>query len=322
MEKFGWAVIGCGSIADTVASQMLESDTGRIVSAWNRTHSRAEDFVKKFCGRAYETAEDALSAEGVNAVYIATTHNVHADYAKLAIDLGVPVLCEKPVTVNGKQLEEVLEAAKKNNVYFAEAMWTWHSPLSLKVKEWVKSGAIGEIRHVKAKYAYPISKMSHSKRLTSPSLAGGALLDIGIYPIRYIYELFGKPDKIMCEGKLSGGVDTEERIKMTYGGFDADIFVSMERFRGEKIVIEGTEGSIVLPFFHNPGKVILKGKENKIFKDREPLYGLELKHTVEDVLSGRKESAYCPLKSTVEVMELMDECRRQMGLLYPFENNI
>lgn len=315
---FGWAIIGCGKMAETAVKELNKSNAGRIVAVWNRTRARAEKFAKKFGGKVFDSAEDAIKAEGVDCVYIATTHDMHAHFSKVAINLGVPVLCEKPMAVNFSQAQEVFSLAKERGVYLAEAMWTWHNPVSIKVKSWITEGKIGRIKSVKASFAFPICKMSKNPRLTSPKLAGGALLDIGIYPVRYVYELFGTPLKTECSGDING-VDYEENIKMHYNGFIAGIFVSMKRLRGEKIVIDGENGKITVSVYHKASKAKLKGKNRETFKNKALLYALQFEHTSEDITAGRKFSPFNPAEKTLETMKILDECRAQMQLKYPFE---
>ncbi len=321
MKKFGWAVIGCGAIAEKVFGEVLKEGSGEVVSVYNRTAERANRFTEKFGGTVYNTAEQALKAEGVKGVYIATTHDMHAHYTKVALKLGVPVLCEKPLTVNTSMTQELFDFAKEKNVYLAEAMWTWHNPVSLKVREWINAGKIGKVKSIKVNFAEPMLNDKSNPRLTKPELIGGALMDIGIYPVRYIYELFGYPQAIVCRGKLVGGVDIEESIRMSYGDFDAELVVSMTEDKGIFAEIVGTEGRIYVPQFYYASTASLSGKHSETFNCDELLYALELKHTAEDITNGRKTGRYCPVKSTVDTMKLLDECRKQIGVIYPCEIN-
>ena len=138
--------------------------------------------------------------------------------------------------------------------------------------------------------------------------------------MRYVYELFGNPDSVRCDGKIVGGVDTEENITMAYDGFEANIYVSITKLKGEKLVIEGTDGKIIVPKFHMATKAKLTGKNRRVYKEKNLLYGLELIHTAEDVKQGKRESDFCPLKSTHDVSVILDEIRKQLGVVYPCEN--
>ena len=319
MKKFGWAVIGCGSIAETVAKELEADGSGRVVACWNRTPSRAADFAAKFGCKAYDTAEEAITAKGVEGVYVATTHDMHGYYSKLCIERGVPVLCEKPFTVNRKEAAEVFALAKEKGVYVAEAMWTWFNAPAHTVRKWVREKKVGEVQSVCATFAYEMVKSCDKPRVTSRELIAGALLDIGVYAVRYILELFGMPSSITATGTLLNGIDTAENITMDYGSFKAELTVSMAETMPEVLVIQGTDGKIVVPDFHMTRTGTFTGKHQDAFTCDSLLYGTQMRLVAEEIRAGKKESAYCPWQSVLSTMALMDECRKQLGVVYPCE---
>lgn len=316
MADFGWAFLGCGNIAEQVAEQLFGERGMRIVSCWNRTPERARKFAGRFGGSACASAEEAVLADGVNAAYIAVTADKHADYIRLCLSRGVPVLCEKPFTVNTSEAEAAFALAKERGIYLAEAMWTWYNAPARTVRDWVRSGKIGKVVRVTAKYA---ERYIDIPRFLSPELLGGALVDIGVYPLRYAYELFGMPRGVVCRGELRGGVDVTEDIVLDYGDFRAEIFVSIEDPQGEEFVIEGTKGAIRVPYFHMAREAYLTGGENAHFEDDSPKYGVEFRRVAEEIAAGCAQSAFCPPQATLDTMKLLDECRRQLGLVYPCE---
>ena len=164
--------------------------------------------------------------------------------------------------------------------------------------------------------------MGYAPRVADPNLAGGALLDIGIYGLTYAYRLFGKPEKIHCLGDLQGGVDTGERISLYYpGGRVFTVDSSIVNLKGlERMVLQGTESSTSLWFFHGPRRVKLKrkGAKSLVFKG-DGSYLNEFDIVSSEIREGLKESRCVPHQATLDVMEMMDECRRQMHLVYPFE---
>ena len=247
MQKFRWAYLGCGDIAQITAKELSD---GEIVAVWNRTPERAQEFVKKFGGIVYETAEDAITAPGVEGVYIAVTANLHADYMKLCIKHHKPVLCEKPFTVNAKQAQEIFAYAAQEGVYVSEAMWTWHNATARQVMDWIHSEAVGKIKNVNCTYSFPMIKFSKKPRHFQAELIAGALLDIGVYCIRYCYELFGMPKNIVCEGRLKDGFDLGEKITLYYDDFQANLIISRDQNHGEKFVVIGEKGNISVPMFH------------------------------------------------------------------------
>lgn len=311
---FGWAILGCGNIAQIVAKEIVKSGCGRIAAVWNRTRSRAEQFARRFGGKVCASPSETICAEGVEGVYIALTHNLHAEYARLALEHGVPVLCEKPIAVSEGEAQALFAFARNKGVYLSEGMWTWHNPIAIRVREWVKSGRIGSVRAVKAKYAFPIVQLSRNPRLTDPKLAGGALLDIGIYPLRYLLELFGMPKGVTCTGQCRGGVDLGERITLDFGTFQAELEISITRFGGEKLEIEGSEGKITVPYFHAARKASLRGSQRERCKDGELLYARQMRQVAEEIRAGMLESGYNPPEMTLAALKLIDECRARLGL--------
>ena len=203
MKKFGWCYIGAGAIAFKTAREVVKSKNCEIVSVWNRTHRKALDFAKEFNAKAYENVLDAISDPNVDGVYIALTNDKHYEYMKLCIENQKPVLCEKPFTMNKKEAGEIFALAKKENVYVSEAMWTWHNLTALKVKEWVKNNAVGNIKEVKCSFGFPgVTPVYKVERLINPLLLGGCLLDIGVYGLRYtlcqmISNVLGTPNMVL-----------------------------------------------------------------------------------------------------------------------------
>ena len=317
MEKFRWAYIGSGNIAKSTAKS-IEKGAHEIVAVYSRTFSKAEAFAKKHGARAYKNAEEAISAENVDAVYIATPHTSHIDYSLEAIKLGKPVLCEKPVGVTAEEAEEMINVAKENGIYYCEAMWTWFSDVALTVKKWVDEKRIGEIKNVVINYAFPGLMMSKNSRVLTPETAGGALLDVGIYPITYCYRLFGFPEKISCTGTIKNGIDTDETVVLEYGGFKCTLKMSLAKLK-EDCIIEGTKGSITLPMFHMAWKAVLNSDGKKeVFKGKTD-YLTEFTAVANEIKNGKTESDFIPFEATVNVMKIIDECREQLGLKYPFE---
>ena len=313
---FNWCFIGAGNIARRVAKELVTNQGHHIVSIYNRTKEKAISFGKTYSSRVYDTALEAIKDERVNAVYIATNNNTHYQYIKLCLENHVPVLCEKPLTGNSKELKELIGLANKENTYLCEAMWTWFNPVSLKVKEWIKNNEIGKILSVDARFTAPIlSYRKKNSRLSNLDSYGGALLDLGVYPIRYVYELFGKPLSITSKGKLFRGCDKSNESIFKYDGFEAKIISRIDLFVGEYVKIIGEKGYIKVPFFHRSGKAILKNDNGRlVIKDKSLKYAKQFRTVAEDVSKNKKERI--SLKSSLEVIEMMDEIRKQIGVRY------
>jgi len=317
---FRWIYIGNGNIAEKTAAEITRGGH-EIAAVFGRNKKTAAAFAAKFGAAVYDTAKEAIAHPDADAVYIATPHTTHAAYACLAMSMGKPVLCEKPVGVSAGEAEALLQCARTHDVYFAEAMWTWFSDVAQTVKQWIDEGRIGTPTHAKLSYAFPGLLQPRTSRLRMPETAGGALLDIGIYPITYCYRLFGTPDAVICTGRLKDGIDTEEQITMQYGALTCDLYVGLSSLR-ESCFIAGTKGRISLPvLFHAANRAILKADgEKTVFRGKTD-YLTQFDRVAADIRAGRKEPLLVPHEATLQCLKIMDECRRQMGLRYPFEKD-
>lgn len=319
MGKFKWAYLGAGNIAKTTAKELCNGDTNEIIAVWNRTFEKAEAFAEQFGGKAYATPEEAILAPGVEGVYIAVNADQHAGMMKRCIQCGKPVLCEKPFTINQREAEEIFHLAREKNVYVAEAMWTWHNATAIKVREWVQSGRLGEIREVKASYAWPILRYAKIPRLVTNEMIGGALMDIGVYAVAYAYRLFGVPEAVECNGRIENGVDLGEQIRLIYTGFSVDVDIAMDQEGGEFFHIYGAGGCIKVPQFHTANRAEWHGKNDEVFEHQANLYDVQFSNVAREIRAGCTESTMVPAEHTIAVMGLLDVCRKQIGVIYPSE---
>lgn len=321
MEPFKWAFIGAGGIANSVAKRIFHGGRHRLAAVYNRTFVKAERFAEKYGGRAYETMEEAIADENVDGVYINVTNNVHFDLCKKALACGKPVLAEKPFTTDAVQAAELFDIAKENGLYLAEAMWTWFSSPANEVKRIVSEGMLGKIGSGLVTLCLPIA-FGKKSRLLKSELAGGALLDLGVYPITYAYRLFGKPNDIVCSAKFKCGVDVSDDIIMKYDGFEVKVMISVRSLRGvgERLKIVGEHGCIESGNYHSGAGAKVKAKSERINikSDKNAMFA-QFDRVAEEMRSGRKESAFVPAQATIEVMELLDEIRGKIGLKFAFE---
>ena len=321
MTKFRWCFIGAGDLARTVANQLDKSGRHEVVSVYTRNYEKGLAFAEKHGAKAYPTPEEAMTAEGIDGVYIGTPHSSHYKYAKMAIELGVPVFCEKAFTVTAKETDELIALAKEKNVYLCEAMWTWFSESANKTKEWIDAKKIGRVHS--ADFSYHVRTIDKKGRHTDPKRAGGALLDITIYPVTYAYRLWGTPAAIESVGVIKEGIDHSEKIVFTYPDFKVSISASIADFKGlEKMTIKGENGEITAPFYHCCNGVTYKKSlfKKETFKGKGPKFNSyldEFDAVAEDIRAGRTESKMVPLKATSDVMHILDKIREQIGLEYP-----
>ena len=320
--SFNWCFIGTGKIAHKVAKEVVTNPGHQIVAVYNRTKAKAEKFAKKYHSKVYESAFNAINDPRVEGVYIATTNETHFSFAKLCLENHVPVLCEKPITGNAKELEELIKLSKENKTLLKEAMWTWYNPIANKVKEWIKAERIGKILSVDCIFNMPIFGYNKAKgRYISPAKYGGALLDLGVYSVRYVYELFGMPKSIISKGKLYNGIDLFNESTFEYDGFKARVSSQINALVGEHCFIVGEKGVIKVPFFHMASKAVLKTKEGtEVFKDKEKKFARQFR-VVSEYIKEEKPNALVSLESSLDVMKIMDEIRKQIGVVFPGDYN-
>ena len=317
MEKFRWAYIGSGNIAKSTARSITKGDHC-ITAVYSRNAEKAAAFAKKYGAAVFSTFDDLLKSDSFDGVYVATPHTSHLEYAVKAMQAGKPVLCEKPVGVTTDEVDEMINASAENGVYFCEAMWTWFSDMAKGVKKWIDEKRIGEIKSVHIDYMFPGLMMSKDSRVLTPETAGGALLDVGIYPITYCYNLFGEPETVKCTGTIKNGIDVEETVTLGYDGFECVLEMSLARLK-EGCKITGTKGEINIPMFHMARLATLKADGKKERLTGKTDYLTEFTRAAEEIRAGKTESDYIPHRATRDCMRIMDECRKQMGLVYPFE---
>ncbi len=320
-DVFQWCFMGAGTLARKVAEEILASGRHAIRSVVSRRTGPAEEFARAFGAQAFEDPAQAVAAEGVDAIYVVTPHTAHFSCVLQALEAGKPVLCEKPFTVTAGEAQKLILAAQEKQLYLAEAMWTWFSPVARQAEQWIKEGRLGEI--LSARASFRTYAIDYAPRLTDPSLAGGALLDTGVYPVTYLYRLLGKPSAVRCCGVIENGVDMEEELEFEYAGsFTAQLSVSMrEKNLEEWIRVEGSRADLYVPFFHRGKEAQLTGKDGTPLEHfaGETTILNEFDLAAREIRAGKRESAYVPWRATLDVMEIMDGCREQMGLRYPFE---
>lgn len=317
MEKFRWAYVGNGNIAYSTAKSITKGNH-IITAVYGRNTNKAKAFADKYNAKVFDSIDDMLACTDIDAVYIATPHTSHVDYAVKAMSAGLPVLCEKPVGVTTADVDKLISASRANNVYFAEAMWTWFSDVALTVKSWIDDGRIGDVQSVHIDYAFPGLMMPKTSRVIMPETAGGALLDIGIYPITYCYNLFGYPDEISCNGEIKGGIDVAEEVVLRYGDMRCVLNMSLKTLK-EGCVIKGTEGEIKIPMFHMASRAVLRSNGSRTVYRGKTDYLTEFTAAAREIRDGKMQSDYIPFDATRSCMRIMDECRKQMNLVYPFE---
>jgi predicted dehydrogenase len=324
-EKFNWGILGTGGIARAFAQDLNLIQGHTIGAVGSRTLENAQKFSATFGGTAYGSYEELVTDPTINAIYVATPHPAHHDNVVMALDAGKPVLCEKPFSVNAREAQSMVDAAARNGVALMEAMWARFLPHYGKVREIVESGVLGPILSIHADHGQRLADKGIS-RLVEPDLAGGALLDLGIYPVSFAHMILGTPSHITSDSVMTEkGVDAQTSMILTYeGGAQAVLTTTMIEQTPCRAVVAGLNGWLEIDrTFYNPAamRVILNDGSTTEYPNTYKGHGLREQAEVfkQLVLIGKLESEILTWKDTVDIMKTLDAVREQIGLKYPFE---
>lgn len=312
-----WGILGTGGIAREFAQDVQAHTEMAISAVGSRTKEKAASFLDNVT--AFGSYEELVNSD-VDAIYVATPHQLHAENTILALNAGKPVLCEKPFAVNSIQAKEMAHTAQTNNLLLMEAMWTRYLPHIQKVRELMHE--LGEVINVQADHGQSLMSI---KRLTDPNYAGGALLDLGIYPISFSYFVFGAPEKISAKSVIENGVDLQTSAIFEYsGGRQAVINTVMNAKTPTAASINGTNARLELATsFYRPTDMRLIYNDGRVVEFKNEYRGHGLREQAiyfeKMLISGKKDSELLPISESVSIMETMDEIRNQIGLKYPFE---
>lgn len=325
MRKMHIGLMGTGNIAGVMAKTVNGMKGVTLYAAASRTEEKAKAFAKQYgVKKAYGSYEAMLKDDKVDLVYIATPHSEHYDNAMLCIKYKKPVLCEKAFTANAKQAKEVLEYAEKEKVFVTEAIWTRYMPMVDMIKDVLRSGLIGRPMFLSANLSYALE---HVQRMYDPALAGGSLLDLGVYPINFASIFFGTniaKVSSFCTFTETG-VDKQETITIQYtDGKVASLTASQCCVGDRKGIIQGTDGFMVIENINNYESFTVYDKDRKkIFYKKAPKqitgYEYEVAACKQALEKGALECPQMPHSETIRVMEFMDSLRKEWGVVYPFE---
>lgn len=317
--------LGTGRIATTLAKTFAQIEGVECYAVASRTLEKAETFAKEHgFQKAYGSYRELAADPEVELVYIATPHSNHYADMKLCIEHKKPVLCEKAFTMNSGQAKEIAELAKKNGVFVTEAIWTRYMPSRKIINEVLESGVIGKAFTLTANLSYVIAD---KPRIVAPELAGGALLDVGVYGLNFAFMHFGTEiERIESSVQFTDtGVDGQETITLFYkDGRMAVLTHGIYARSDRKGIIYGDKGYMVVENINNPQSVSVFDTEDKLIKKidmPEQISGYEYQiiESMEAIQNHKIESESMPLADTVYVMEIMDGIRKQWGLVYPQE---
>ncbi len=325
-EKTRWGILGPGGIARRFADAVGNVPHATLMAVGSRTQERAESFGKEFDIPNRHGSYEALAQDPeVDAIYVSTPHPMHKDAVLLAFEGRKAVLCEKPLTVTESETNTLIAAAREQNCFLMEAMWTRFLPSITKVRELIADNAIGEVRMVKADFGFRAG-FDPKGRLFAPELAGGGLLDVGVYNVSFASMLLGEPEEVTSAAQLGEtGVDEQCSLVLKYAQGELAVLNSAVRTTmSNDAWVFGTEGRIYIdaPWYGGTYFSLMRdGKDAERFE--EPIQGNGFEYQIHEVRkcldAGRLESAILPLDESAAVMRTMDRARAQWGLRYPVE---
>ena len=325
-RKLRWGILGPGDIAKKFATGLKAVPDAELIAVGSRALERANTFADAFnIPHRHGNYGDLADNPDVDVIYVATPHPFHNECAILCLEAGKAVLCEKPLTVDAKQAEEMIACARECQQFLMEAMWTRFIPVMVKVRELLGAGAIGEPRMLTADHGSRkvLSTETLESRHFNPELGGGALLDVGVYTIALAYMVFGAPSKITSLAHLGQtNVDEQASILLGYdSGQIANLFCAIRTETSKDARIIGTNGSIHIPQFWQATSATLqvRGKEPVHIEIpfKENGYEYQAIEVIKCLREGKLESDVIPLDESLSIVKTMDTIREQWGLEYP-----
>ena len=324
-ETIQWGILGPGSIANRFAGSLSSVPGAELYAVGSRTQARADEFADKYgAPKRYDSYEALATDPDVQVVYIATPHPQHKDAALLCLKNGKSVLLEKPFTVNAKEAAEVIDFARAQDLFIMEAMWARFFPGMVKVRELIAAGTIGEVRMLQADFGFR-TDVNPEGRLFNLALAGGGLLDVGVYPISLASMFLGTPTEVSGLAQIGEtGVDEMAAVTLKYsGGQLASIVTGVRVNTPSEATVFGTNGSIKLhaPFWNVTKLTVNSGgkSEELSIPYENGGFNYEAQEVMDCLRAGKSESAVMPLDETLSIMQTMDTLRAQWGLVYPME---
>jgi dihydrodiol dehydrogenase / D-xylose 1-dehydrogenase (NADP) len=321
-----WGILGCGLIAHAFAEGLKKVPDAKLGAVASKS-GKADAFGSKYnVNKRYNNYEQLVKDSDVDIIYVATTHNFHFENMLLCLDYEKPVLSEKPFTINALQADQLIQKAKRRSIFMMEGMWTRFLPCVVRLRKMIHSERIlGEIRHFKADFCVNLP-YGNEHRVFNPHLAGGALLDIGVYPISFSSMIMKQSPQKITSGAIMGetGVDIFSNYFFSYKNGSTSMMTSSNTFTmPHDAYIIGTEGFMHIPDFSHPTSIFLHlNKENtKIIEIPFESTGFQFEaiEAGKCLKMGKIESNILPLDETLQIMNTMDTLRAQWGLKYPDE---
>lgn len=326
-QTIRWGILGTGRIARDFAQGLRAAPDAMLAAVGSRTRGSADAFATEFdVPAAYGSYRALVLAPDVDIIYVATPHPMHAENTMLALRAGKPVLCEKPFAINRRQAGEMVALARARGLFLMEAMWTRFMPALAEVRRIVASGEIGAVTQVHADFGFSATP-DPEHRVNNLALGGGALLDLGIYPLSIACALLGKVESVQAQAVMGAtGVDLSTAFTMKHAGGTLSICSCSLRARSpSELTVSGTRGSVRMErMFHMAERITVDRLDGPSRTVATPWLGNGYTHEAieagECLRAGLLEHPAMPLDETLALMEVLDAIRGQIGLRYPFED--
>ena len=327
-DKIAWGILGLGGIAHKFARDLTLVKGAVLQAVASSSQERANAFAKEHkANTAYGKYESLYLDPLIQVVYIASVHVDHAPQSLAALEAGKAVLCEKPMGINAQEVKAMMALAKAKKVFLMEAFWTRFNPAMLEVKRQIEQGRIGDLRHVQASFAMPRWNDDPSGRLLNLTKGGGSLLDIGVYPVFLAYLLLGKPNKILATANFNDqGTETQSSIIFSYPKTQAQLYSSLTHPFTMEAKIYGEKGELTIaPTWHESEALSWKIGDT-ITQEQFPKKGKGYVHEIEEVHhclnNNMLESEQWSLKDSLNLIELMDQIRKKVGVVYSQDKSV
>lgn len=326
-RKIRWGILGTGAIAAKFAEGLKLVPDAELLAVGSRAAKTAEKFADAFQIPHRHAGYDRLANDGdVDVIYVATPHPLHMENTLMCLRAGRAVLCEKPLAVNAKQATSMVNTARNKRLFLMEAMWTRFLPVMVKVRQLLDREVIGEVRLLQADFGFK-GRWNPKSRLFNPELAGGALLDVGVYTVSFASMVFKKPPKEISAMAHIGKTGVDEQSAMLFGYEDGQMAVlscAVRTDTPQQAFIMGTKGTIrIYPRFWRAtsATISVEGRKDRVLE--VPLEGYGLDHQAREVMrclrAGKLESDVMPLDESIQIMKTMDKIRAQLPVKYPME---
>jgi len=324
-EKIRWGIIGCGNIANKFCKDLALVEKADIRAVASRNIERAQQFALDHNSKiAYGSYEELFSDADIDIVYIATPHISHATLSIQAMENGKHVLCEKPLSINAKEANEIFEVSQRTQRFFMEALWTRFNPNFIEIKKHIDDGNLGDVKYINADFSFKSDKPLDS-RVMKLELGGGSILDIGIYPVFLAYVLLGKPLNILASSIFHGetGCDIQTSMIFEYEEAQAVLYCGFASKSELSARISGSKAQVQIndPWHAPQSYTMIENGHKHLIEN--PIFGIGFTYEINEchrcLEAGKLESSYWSHQNSLDLITILDDVRNKVGLKYPQE---